>query len=165
MLLVRKEMNLKDIKEVTEELVRSGIVHSGLLVYKFSFEVPKILEDFVDSMKNNIYRIAFRVNLPLNIDHDLAYFGSSYFLELKELVQISEIVDTRYDDHLDYIDKKVVEISVLFLQISRFSDLLVPIEKTTYQGFYNLFYSKGGGIFSVHIEDFLIDYDYYGKVL
>ena len=158
-------MNLKDVKKATEELVRSGIVHNGLLVDEFSFEIPKILESFVDSLKNNIYRILFRVNLPLNIEHELAYFVSSYFVELKKLVQISEIVDTR-DDPGEYINKKVVEITVLFSQISRFSDLLIPIEKNVHQGFYDLLYSiKGGGIFSVHIEDFLIDYDYYGKVL
>jgi hypothetical protein len=167
MIIVRKEMNLKEIKEAIEEHVKSGIIDDGLLIEDFSFEAPKILETFFESVEKNLYSITFYLYLPLNIEHKLAFFMFIYNSDLKELVKKSEVIDTRFANYVKYTNKKIIEIEISFTSLSNLSGLLVPLERNIYHGFFDLLYdeSMGVGIFSVHVEDFLIDYTFYGKVL
>ncbi len=154
MTIVKKEMNLEKLREATEELVREGLIYDGLIVKNFYFEVPKV------------YAISFHVNLPLNYQDKLAFFLVSYSKEPKSLIKKSKIVDIKKLPCYA-INKKVLEIIVSLRPTDDIPDLIKPLEKYNYQDFFKLAYyvNLNGGTFSMYIEDFLIDFAYYGKVL
>ncbi len=163
MTIVKKEMNLEKLREATEELVREGLIYDGLIVKNFYFEVPKVVEELFEK---DIYAISFHVNLPLNYQDKLAFFLVSYSKEPKSLMKKSEIVDIKKLPCYA-INKKVLEIIVSLKPTDNLPDLIEPIEKYNYQEFFKLAYytNLNGGTFSMYIEDFLIDFAYYGKVL
>ncbi len=163
MAIVKKEMNLERLKEATEEFVREGLIYDGLIIENFSFEVPKVIEEFFEK---DIYAISFYVNLPLGVEDKLAFFLISYSKEPKSLIKKSEIVDIKKLPCYA-INKKVLEIIVSLRPTDNIPDLIKPLEKCNYQDFFKLVYyvNLNGGTFSMYIEDFLIDFDYYGKVL
>jgi hypothetical protein len=158
-------MTLKELKEITENFVQSGIADEGLVVDYFSFEVPKILEKFFEIKK---YPINLHLNLPLNVRDKVAFFSVYYNEEEKYLSKESGVIDET--SALSYIrdpSKKVLEICIYFRRIDNFQNLLAPLEKGTYRDLFDLFYyvPLKEGILSVYVEDFIIDFDYYGRVL
>lgn len=162
---VGKEMTLKELKEITESFVKSGIADEGLVVDYFSFEVPKILEEFFEIRK---YPINLHLNLPLGVANKIAFFSVYYSKEESYLSKESGIVDKECS--LNYVrnpSKRVFEICIYFRRIDNLTNLLAPLEKYTYQGFFDFFYyiPLKGGTFSIYVEDFLIDFAYYGKIL
>jgi len=157
-------MTLKELKEITENFVKSGIADEGLVVDYFSFEVPKILEEFFEINK---YPINFHLNLPLDVQDKVAFFSVYYNEKEKYLSKTSGVIDET--SALSYIrgpSKKVLEICIYFRRIDNFQNLLAPLEKCTYQDLFDLFYYTPlkEGTLSVYVEDFLIDFAYYGKV-
>jgi hypothetical protein len=164
-----KEMTIKEIKEITEEFVENGIVEDGLVVYHFSFEIPKILRDLFEK---NPYSISFNLNLPLDIGYKLAIFSVFYNKHKKYISKKSEVVDTAMNPHdnscyIKHNNKKVLKISVYFNQTNSLLKFPELLEKYNYGGFFNFCYnvSLKNGLFLLYVEDFLIDFTYYGKVL
>jgi len=157
-------MTLKELKEITKKFVEDGIADDGLVVYNFSFEVPKVLEELFERAS---YSISFNLNLPLDSKSKLAFFSVYYNKDSKYLSKKSEVIDTKTNADYNYINKRVLKISLSFQRINNFLTLLEPLEKYHYQGFFDLFYYTPlkGGTFSVHVGDFLIDFSYYGKIL
>jgi len=158
-------MTLKELKEITENFVQSGIVDEGLVIDYFSFEVPKILEKFFEIKK---YPINFHLNLPLDVKDKVAFFSVYYNEEEKYLSKKSGVIDkTSAISYVKDPSKKVLEICVYFEKIDNFQNLLAPLEKCTYQELFDLFYyvPLKEGTLSVYVEDFIIDFVYYGKVL
>jgi hypothetical protein len=86
---VGKEMTLKELKEITENFVNGGIADEELVVDYFSFEVPKILEEFFEINK---YPLNFHLNLPLDVRDKVAFFS---LLQRKRKISIKNISSYR----------------------------------------------------------------------
>jgi hypothetical protein len=170
MRITGREMSLKELKEEVEKFVNDGVADDGLVVWNFTFEIPKIFEKLVESMEENIYGIGFYFMFPLDAKYKLASFSLDYFADIKELIAGARVEDIRQINHVKYSLKKFMLINVSLTRVSNFPKIFELLDKYPYRGFFDLSFNisekgMGGGRFYIYAEDFIVDFAYYGKVL
>jgi len=156
---------MSELKKIFEDLALENPLEIGLIINKFSFNISKELEGFLESLRKYTYRLFMSLNVPIS-EKEAVYFLITYDfakenLEVESYTKLLTTTDFGYKMVLSLVP--TVSISYFFHseppnleEIEKYPE----IAKHDFDDYGMV--SKLDLLFLNNIE---LDFDYYGKIL
>jgi len=157
--------NISELKKIFEDLALERTLEIGLIIKKFSFNISKDLEDFLENLLKNSYKFFMSLNVPIS-KKEAAYFIVFYDLE-NENFEVESFARLLTTSEYEY---KMVFSLVPAVSISYFFHSEPPnleeIEKYPEIAKYDFEdYEEVSKLDLIFVRNVDLDFEYYGKVL
>ncbi len=156
---------ISELKKIFEDLALEKPLEIGLIVNKFSFNISKEVEEFLESLRKYTYRFFISLNVPIS-EKEAAYFLVIYDFA-KENFEVESYTKLLTTTDFEY---KMVFPLVPAVAISYFFHSEPPnleeIEKYPEIAKYDFDdYGKASKLDLIFVKNIELDFEYYGKLL